>query len=116
MHRIELEKGSSSNVAVIGFCEPSQIIEVEFLNGSVYHYYQADKALWERFQAAESKGVFVRSGLNGLHYNMIRPPRPKTPAERSESRRPTDKMRYGPNEKDEQTKFLEVFARNGHTL
>ncbi|SFV32876.1 KTSC domain-containing protein [Hyphomicrobium facile] len=57
---------SSTNIASVGYDEPTQTLEVEFTNGSVYQYYNVDAGLYERFKEAPSKGQFlntyIRSG------------------------------------------------------
>lgn len=53
------EPVSSSNVASVGYDEATQILEVEFVNGSVYQYYNVGNALFEQFMQAASKGQFL---------------------------------------------------------
>lgn len=114
MEVTRLEEGASSNVVSIGYCKPSQVLEVEFKDGSQYHYYRVGEQTYEDFKATESKGRFVHSHLKGYHYQQVKPPRQKTPEEKALSPRPQDKMRRKPSEQDEQTKFIAVFARNGN--
>lgn len=53
----------SSNVASYGFDEEQNIQIVQFLDGSVYLYYDVDPSTWNLFQTAPSKGKFVWSHL-----------------------------------------------------
>lgn len=50
---------SSSNVVSVGYDEPSQTLEVEFLGGAVYQYYNVGEAIFEEFMKAPSKGQFL---------------------------------------------------------
>jgi hypothetical protein len=58
----------STNVRSIGYFKG--VIEVEFNNGSVYHYFGANEYLFNQFLNAPSKGQFVHHVLR--HYNYQR--------------------------------------------
>ena len=49
----------SSNIASIGYDPESLILEVEFLNGSVYQYFDVPQQVYIDFINAESKGRFL---------------------------------------------------------
>lgn len=53
------EPVASSNIVAIGYDEPSQTLEVEFMNGAVYQYYNVTQALYEQLMQAGSKGQFL---------------------------------------------------------
>lgn len=53
------EPVASSNIASIGYDEPSQTLEVEFTNGAIYQYYNVTQALHEQLMQAGSKGQFL---------------------------------------------------------
>ena len=53
------ESVASSNVAAVGYDEPSQTLEVEYTNGAVYQYYNVTQAVFEQFMQAGSKGQFL---------------------------------------------------------
>lgn len=55
------EPVSSTNVASIGYDEATQTLEVEFVNGSVYQYYNVGNALFEQFMHSSSKGRFLNT-------------------------------------------------------
>ena len=55
------ERVSSSNIASLGYDEPTQTLEVEFITGSVYQYYNVGAALVEQLMQASSKGQFLNS-------------------------------------------------------
>lgn len=48
----------STNIASVGYDEPTQTLEVEFSNGTLYQYYNVGAALYEQFMQAPSKGKF----------------------------------------------------------
>jgi hypothetical protein len=60
---MERQKVSSSNIASIGYDPSSQTLEVEFLNGSVYQYYNVPGGIHEAFMRAPSKGQFLASQI-----------------------------------------------------
>jgi hypothetical protein len=63
---------ASSNVASVGYDGPSQTLEVEFLNGMVYQYYNVGTALFEQFMHAPSKGQFLNTYIrNAYPYSRV---------------------------------------------
>ena len=64
---------SSSNIASIGYDSTSQILEVEFLNGAVYQYYDVPEALYEGLMAADSHGKFLNEyiKMGGYRYDRV---------------------------------------------
>lgn len=48
----------SSNIAAIGYYPQLSILEVEFRNGSVYHYFDVPEYIYEEFIAAPSHGGY----------------------------------------------------------
>ncbi len=44
---------ASSNIASIGYDEPSQTLEVEFLNGSIYQYYNVPMNIHDQLERVE---------------------------------------------------------------
>ena len=61
---------SSSNIASIGYDPMQMILEVEFLNGSIYQYYDVPEALYEGIMSASRTGSTStstsRKGVTGL--------------------------------------------------
>jgi hypothetical protein len=63
---------ASSNIASVGYDEPSQTLEVEFTNGIVYQYYNVGSALYEQFMRAPSKGQFLNFNIrNAYPYSRV---------------------------------------------
>lgn len=58
---------SSSNVARISYDSTNSTLEVEFLNGSIYQYYDVASNIWEDFKNAGSKGQFIHQQLKGQY-------------------------------------------------
>lgn len=63
---------SSSNIASIGYDSMSQVLEVEFLSGAVYQYYDVPKALYEGLMAADSHGKFLAEHIKKGGYRFER--------------------------------------------
>ena len=47
-----------SNIASIGYDPSRDTLEVEFLNGSIYQYFNVPKNMYKQLMAASSKGQF----------------------------------------------------------
>ncbi|MDC7785095.1 KTSC domain-containing protein [Rhodoplanes sp. TEM] len=63
---------SSSNLASVGYDEPSETLEVEFKNGTVYQYYNVGAALYQQFCEAPSKGQFLNAYIrNAYPYSRV---------------------------------------------
>jgi KTSC domain len=69
---IEREAISSTNVASIGYDEQTETLEVEFLNGSIYQYFNVGADLFEQLKAAPSKGQFLNTYIrNAYPYSRV---------------------------------------------
>ncbi len=64
MDRIQVE---SSNVRSIGYDAQSMTLEVEFVNGNIYQYFDVPEALYQAFMAAESRGQFLNLNVKGSY-------------------------------------------------
>lgn len=64
---------TSSNIASIGYDSISQTLEVEFLNGSIYQYYDVPEALYEGLMSADSHGKFLAEYIKkgGYRYERV---------------------------------------------
>ncbi len=63
---------ASSNIAAVGYDEPSQTLEVEFTNGAVYQYYNVTQAVFEQLMLAGSKGQFLAYQIkNAYPYSRV---------------------------------------------
>ena len=69
---MERQYVSSSNIASIGYDPDNQVLEIEFLSGAVYQYYDVPQSVYDGLMAADSHGKFLdvyilksASNLNG---------------------------------------------------
>lgn len=66
------EHVSSSNIVSAGYDANSQTLEIEFLNGAIYQYYNVTDGLYEQFVAAPSKGQFFNAYIkNSLPFSRV---------------------------------------------
>ena len=56
---------NSSTVARVQFHEDTQTLEVEFLSGGVYQYFDVPQPLYEQLIAADSVGTFLNTNIKG---------------------------------------------------
>lgn len=61
------EPVASSNIVAIGYDEPSQTLEVEFMSGAVYQYYNVTQALFDQLMQAGSKGQFLAYQIKNVY-------------------------------------------------
>ncbi len=54
---------SSSNISSVGYDQDSQTLEVEFLGGGVYQYFQVPSSVYEEFMSASSKGRYHHQNI-----------------------------------------------------
>jgi hypothetical protein len=63
---------SSSNVASIGYDVNTLTLEVEFVSGSVYQYFDVPETLYQEFMRASSKGKFLHANIkNNYRYTQL---------------------------------------------
>lgn len=63
---------ASSNIVSIGYDEPTQTLEVEFLNGMVYQYYNVPPNMHEQLMKESSKGRFLNTYIkNAYPYSRV---------------------------------------------
>ncbi len=58
---------SSSNIASIGYDANSQTLEIEFLNGGVYQYFDVPQHVFDELMSANSHGQYLAQNIKG-HY------------------------------------------------
>lgn len=56
---------SSSNIAAVGYDEPTKTLEVEFNSGLVYQYDSVPISIYESMISASSVGVFFHENVKG---------------------------------------------------
>jgi hypothetical protein len=68
MDRIQVR---SSSIASIGYDQKTQTLEVEFINGGAYQYFDVPLAKWVEFVGANSKGKYFIAQIRG-NYRYFR--------------------------------------------
>jgi len=58
---------SSSNIASIGYDVDSQTLEIEFLNGGVYQYFDVPQHVYEELMSAGSHGQYLARNIKGAY-------------------------------------------------
>ena len=62
----------STNIAAIGYSDTTETLEVEFLNGSVYQYYNVPNSIYQEIMRAGSKGRFLNTYIkNAYPYSRV---------------------------------------------
>lgn len=70
MNRIQV---NSSNIRSIGYDPQSRVLEVEFIPGDVYEYYDVPEYLHRQFLNAPSHGQFLNDNIKySYRYQKIR--------------------------------------------
>lgn len=63
---------ASSNIASVGYDEGSQTLEIEFLSGSIYQYYNVPQNIYDQLMQAGSKGQFLNTYIkNAYPYSRV---------------------------------------------
>lgn len=70
MQRIKV---NSSNIQSIGYDSSSAILEVEFLSGDIYQYFNVPEYLYSQFLNAASHGQFLHERISyNYRYQKVR--------------------------------------------
>ena len=63
---------ASSNIAAIGYDPTTETLEVEFLSGSVYQYYNVPENMYDQLMKDGSKGRFLHTYIkNAYPYSRV---------------------------------------------
>lgn len=57
----------SSNIAGFSYDEATQVLTVEFNNGSRYDYYDVPDHIFEGMKSADSKGKYLNAEIKSLY-------------------------------------------------
>ena len=58
---------NSANVKQIRYSEDQKIMQVTFLHGSTYQYFDVPEGVWDAAVSAESIGGFINSHIKGKY-------------------------------------------------
>ena len=61
----------SSNIRGVGYDAESAVLEIEFLNGSVYQYFDIPLHVYEELMSTGSAGSYLAKNIKG-HYRFSR--------------------------------------------
>lgn len=64
-HRIPRQSVASSNLSAVGYSEPTQELDIEFHNGSIWRYYDVPAETHQEFVNAGSIGQFYNRKIKG---------------------------------------------------
>ena len=63
---------ASSNIASIGYDAGTETLDVEFLSGAIYQYYNVSQNMYEQLMQAGSKGRFLNTYIkNAYPYSHV---------------------------------------------
>ena len=70
---MERQYVSSSNIASIGYDPVNMVLEIEFLNGAVYQYYDVPQSIYDGLMVADSHGKFLAAYVKkgGYRYAQV---------------------------------------------
>lgn len=70
---MERQYVSSSNIASIGYDNENMVLEIEFLSGAVYQYYDVPQSIYDGLMAADSHGKYLAAYIKkgGYRYAQI---------------------------------------------
>lgn len=63
---MERKPVQSSNIASIGYDENSSTLEVEFLNNTIYQYFDVPQHIYKGLMQADSQGQFLAQNIKGV--------------------------------------------------
>ena len=58
---------TSSNIASIGYDADSQTLEIEFLNGGIYQYFDLPQYVYQELMNASSHGQYLAQNIKGVY-------------------------------------------------
>ena len=63
---------ASSNISSIGYDAGTETLEIEFLSGSIYQYYNVPQNMYDQLIQAGSKGRFLNTYIkNAYPYSRV---------------------------------------------
>ncbi len=65
------ERVTSSNVAEIGYDEGQRTLEILFVNGSLYQYFEVPPHMFNELRQASSIGQYLNANIKG-HFRYAR--------------------------------------------
>ena len=56
---------TSSNIASVGYDQATSTLEIEFLNGTIYQYFDVPQSVFDAFLSAQSAGQYFNAQIKG---------------------------------------------------
>lgn len=66
-HPMDRQPVSSSSLRSVGYDVADRILEVEFQDGGIYHYFDVPARVYRELMAAESKGSYFQASVKGRY-------------------------------------------------
>jgi len=66
---MERKPVTSSNIASIGYDENTSTLEIEFLNNTIYQYFDVPQHVYNGIMSADSHGQYLAQNIKG-EYNF----------------------------------------------
>lgn len=64
---MEMTPVSSSNIAAVGYDEGSQTLQIQFINGTSYQYFDVPEQIFIELRDAGSIGAYLASNIKGVY-------------------------------------------------
>ena len=64
---MERKAVTSSTIASIGYDPTSMTLEVEFIKGGIYQYFDVPEAVHQEFMAVSSHGKYLHANIKGVY-------------------------------------------------
>lgn len=64
---MERQSVQSSNISSIGYDSESQTLEIEFLNNSIYQYFDIPEHIYNELMESSSKGQYLANNVKGVY-------------------------------------------------
>lgn len=58
---------TSSNIASIGYDENTSTLEIEFLNNTIYQYFDVPQQVYGGIMSADSHGQYLAQNIKGVY-------------------------------------------------
>ncbi|MBE8712705.1 KTSC domain-containing protein [Sphingobacterium hungaricum] len=64
---MERKPVTSSNIASIGYDENTSTLEIEFLNNTIYQYFDVPQHIYDGIMSADSHGQYLAQNIKGVY-------------------------------------------------
>ncbi len=64
---MERKPVTSSNIASIGYDENTSTLEIEFLNNTIYQYFDVPQHVYNGIMSADSHGQYLAQNIKGVY-------------------------------------------------